>query len=208
MELRDIIVYANQENLDLAILNLDWHKAFDTVSIDFTMKILNAFGFGTTFTSWIATLYNGIESALSINNILGDYFQVSRSVRQGCPLSMALFILYQEPFYRALTASTIIRPLTLPGNDQQKLLGYADDTNVIVRDSISLFEINRIVSDFELATCSKLNRNHKTKIFGVGRWKDRQQWPLDWLKSETEFMFTLGNFHGNDYDKTLEKTGH
>ena len=39
MELRDIIYYANQENLEMAIMNLDWYKAFDTVSIEFVLKI-------------------------------------------------------------------------------------------------------------------------------------------------------------------------
>ena len=117
---------------------------------------------------------------------------------------MALFIVYQEPFYRALVASRIIRPLTLPGNYQQKLLGYADDTNIIVRDDNSLVEINRIVVDFESATGSKLNRNKKTKIFGMGQWKERQQWPMDWLASENNFLFTLGIYHGNDYLATLE----
>ena len=133
-----MIFYANQENLDLAFLNLDWYKAFDTVPIDFVIRILDTFGFGATFINWISILYNGIESALSINNILGEFFPVTRSVRQGCPLSMALYIVFQEPFYRALTDSRIIRPLTLPGNDQQKVLGYADDPNVIVRDSASV----------------------------------------------------------------------
>ena len=117
---------------------------------------------------------------------------------------MALFIVFQEPFYRALAVSCIIRPLVLPGNDQQKLAGYADDTNVIVRDYNSLIEINNIISKFESATCFKLNRD-KTKIFGVGRWKDHQQWPLDWLKTETTFMYTLGVYHGNNYQDTLEK---
>ena len=87
---------------------------------------------------------------------------------------MALFIVYQEPFYRALVASRIIRPLTLPGNNQLKLVGYADDTNIIVRDHNSLLEIDKIISSFEVATGSRLNRNNKTKIFGVGLWKDRQ----------------------------------
>ena len=58
---------------------------------------------------------------------------------------LILFIVYQEPFYRALVTSRIIRPLTIPGNDQLKLLGYADDTNIIVRDSDSVVEINRII---------------------------------------------------------------
>ena len=56
----------------------------------------------------------------------------------------------------------------MPGDYQQKLAGYADDTSIIVRDNHSLTEINRIILDFELATGSKLNRNNKTKIFGVG----------------------------------------
>ena len=93
----------------------------------------------------------------------------------------------------------------MPGDYQQKLAGYADDTNIIVRDNHSLIEINRIILDFELATGSKLNRNNKTKIFGVGQWKDRQQWPLEWLKSESEYLFTLGIYHGNSYQATLEK---
>ena len=117
MELRDIIFYANEQNMELAILNLDWYKAFDTVSIEFVIKILYKFGFGYTFIGWIKTLYNEIESTLSINNILGDFFSVTRSVRQGCPLSMALFIIFQEPFYRALSSSQIVRPLSLPGNE-------------------------------------------------------------------------------------------
>ena len=58
----------------------------------------------------------------------------------------------------------------MPGDYQQKLAGYADDTSIIVRDNHSLTEINRIILDFELATGSKLNRNNKTKIFGVGQW--------------------------------------
>ena len=93
----------------------------------------------------------------------------------------------------------------MPGNNQLKLVGYADDTNIIVRDHDSLLEIDKIISSFEVATGSRLNRNNKTKIFGLGSWKDRQQWPLDWVKSETDFMCTLGIHHGNDYLLTLEK---
>ena len=151
MELRDLIFYANENDLDLAVLNLDWYKAFDTVSIEFLLKILDAFGFGETFIGWISILYNGIESALTINNIVGEFFPVLRSVRQGCPLSMALFTIYQEPFYRSIVTSRIIRPLTLPGGIDQKLLGYADDTNVIIRDDRSVVEVINVIDKFESA---------------------------------------------------------
>ena len=52
---------------------------------------------------------------------------------------------------------------TIPGNIQLILAGYADDTNLIVTDIESLLEINNIITDFELATSSKLNRNKKNE---------------------------------------------
>ena len=105
--------------------------------------------------------------------------------------------------YRALEASRIIRPLSLPGNHQQKLIGYADDTNILVRDNNSIIDINNIIVEFESATGTKLYRNKKTKIIGLGQWKNHQHWPLDWLKSEKYFLHTLGIFHGHDYATTL-----
>ena len=49
MELRDTFYYANDLDMELAVLNLDWYKAFDLVSIDFTLKALEKLGFGETF---------------------------------------------------------------------------------------------------------------------------------------------------------------
>ena len=102
-------------------------------------------------------------------------------------------------------SSRVVRPLPLPGGRQVKLVGYADDTSVCVTSMESLIEISRIISDFELATGSKLNRNNKTKIFGIGNWRNYQQWPINWLKTETDYMYTLGIYHGNEYISTLEK---
>ena len=94
MELRDIFHFANELDLELAVLNLDWYKAFDLVSVEFTLKALKKLGFGDTFVNWISILYKDIESSILINNILSDFFPVTCSVRQGCPLSMGIFIIY------------------------------------------------------------------------------------------------------------------
>ena len=74
MELRDVIHYANNSNLNLAILNLDWYKAFDLVPVDFVFAVLQTLGFGEIFVNWVKTLYNGIKSALNINIILTEFF--------------------------------------------------------------------------------------------------------------------------------------
>ncbi|CAL4195938.1 unnamed protein product, partial [Meganyctiphanes norvegica] len=138
-------------------VNLDWYKAFDRVPIEFTLKALYSLGFGECFVHWLSILYKDIESTVQINNVLGDFFPVTRSVRQGCPLSMGLFIVYQEPFYRALVKSRIIRPLQMPDATETKLLGYADDTNIVITNEDSLLEINNIVSQYEQATGAILN---------------------------------------------------
>ena len=205
MELRDVIYYANDVDLELAIVNLDWFKAFDLVSIEFTLKALEKLGFGEQFVSWISILYNDVESSIQINNILSEFFPVTRSVRQGCPLSMAMFIIYQEAFYRAMVKSQIIRPLRMPDATESILIGYADDTNILILNEIGLTEVNNIILKFEQATGAILNRNNKTKIFGVGKWKNRDQWPLDWLKIEVDHLFTLGIYHSNSYSSSLDK---
>merc|ERR1712240_531273 len=139
-------------------------KAFDLVPVDFVFKVLHTLGFGETFVGYIKTLYSDIESSLVINNIISDSFPVSRSVRQGCPLSMSLFILFQEPFYRAVIASRVIRPLTLPDSTKINILGYADDSTLLINDERSLLEAFTLIRKFEKAMGSKLNFN-KTKIY-------------------------------------------
>ena len=112
----------------------------------------------TFFINWISVLYNNIESSVLINNVLSDFFPVSRSVRQGCPLSMGLFVIYQEAFYRAIVKSRIIRPLRMPNTTETTLLGYADDTNVLITNEARLIELEKIVSNFEKATGAILNK--------------------------------------------------
>ena len=125
-------------------MNLDWYKAFDLLSIEFTLKALEKLGFGDIFVSWISILYNDVESAIQINNILSDFFPVTRSVRQGCPLSMAMFVVYQEAFYRAMVKSRIIRPLRLSDATESILLGYADDTNILIINERGLIEVDKL----------------------------------------------------------------
>ena len=203
MLIRDIVYYVNSNDKESAILKLDWHKAFDLVDVNFLMKILNRLGFGDDFISMINMLYTDIESAMSINNCIGRYFPVTRSVRQGCPLSMILYILYQEPFYAALRSNPAVHPLVLPDHSTIKAIGYADDTTIIISSVESLVEVEKVVREFEIATNSKINRNDKSKIFGMGKWKEKCDWPLEWLKCDNSALFTLGIFHCNSYPNTL-----
>ena len=97
--MRDIISYCDKEKKDVAIMSLDWQKAFDRVDQIFLFKIMEKMEFPDTFIKWIKMLYLDCKSSVLINNRTTNKFDVKKSVRQGCPLAMLLYVIYQEPLY-------------------------------------------------------------------------------------------------------------
>ena len=199
MFIRDITYFVNNENMEAAFFKVDWHKAFDMVNLEFLFKVMGKMGFGDEFISLIKMLYNNIESAMLINNHIGNYFPLTRSVRQGCPLSMILYTIYQEPFFAAIRENTKIDSLVLPDHSIVKAIGYADDTNIIIKSDKSLIEVDRIITEFEYATKSLVNRNHKSKIFGMGKWANKTDWSVTWCSIDKDVCNILGIFHCNNY---------
>ena len=59
--------YADKFNIDLALLFLDYQKAFDSVEWSIIHKNLESFGFGKNLLKWIHCIYNINESCV-INN--------------------------------------------------------------------------------------------------------------------------------------------
>ena len=64
---RDLIEYAEREDLPLALLSLDQEKAFDRVDWPFMLRILERYNFGSSFCRWIQLIYSGVESAVVVN---------------------------------------------------------------------------------------------------------------------------------------------
>uniref|UniRef100_A0A9J8DK74 Reverse transcriptase domain-containing protein n=1 Tax=Cyprinus carpio carpio TaxID=630221 RepID=A0A9J8DK74_CYPCA len=89
----DILDYPEFINKDALILFIDFYKAFDTAEHSFIFEALYQFGFGTSFINAIRTLYNGINSCVSLASGTSPRFSVGRGIRQGCPISPFLFLL-------------------------------------------------------------------------------------------------------------------
>ena len=128
-------------------------------------------GFSEHFINILMIFYSFRKSRCIINGFLTEDFNIERGVRQGCPLSMLLFIISQEPLYIAIENNNQIKPFKTP-NSNVKLQGYADDTNFILSDDQSIKEAFKIIKMYESATATSLNIE-KTKIFGIGRWRGR-----------------------------------
>ena len=76
---------------------LDLKKAFDRIDHVFLWRVLEAYGFGVNFRTFISLLYTDIFSIMKVNNELISPIQVQRGVWQGCPVSGLLFALAIEP---------------------------------------------------------------------------------------------------------------
>ena len=201
--IRDVIFYANESNFDVALLNLDWSKAFDRVDHEFLFKIMQKFGFDDEFIQMIKMLYVDAESVLCINGNFSEPFPINKSVRQGCPLSMLLFIIYQEVFYRMMKKKLSSYALELPNELYILLLGYADDSLMFITCDKALVECLNVIKDYENASGALLNRG-KTSILGLSNWKDRIVWPVNGLNVLTNYCKILGIFHSTSYQESLE----
>ena len=84
---------ANQKNENLAIMSIDFEKAFNKISHQFIFKIMEKLRLGKTIIEFIKLVYKDIFSKIEINGALTKKIIIKRGIRQGCPLSMLLFVI-------------------------------------------------------------------------------------------------------------------
>ena len=102
--------YAGKNKITGVLINLDWEKDFDKVDWDFLNKIMKKLGFPEFVMKWLGILYTDITSSCLINGNITKKFRIERGVRQGCPLSMITYVLFQKPLYQAIERNNRIIP--------------------------------------------------------------------------------------------------
>ena len=78
------------------MLFLDNEKAFDRLQHQFMWDTLEAFNLPPDLIAAVRTLYNGASTSVKVNGEVGPAFNITASVKQGCPLSPLLYVLVQE----------------------------------------------------------------------------------------------------------------
>ena len=91
--LRDIIYYSNENNVQGAVISLDWTKAFDRVDHSFLYKTMEKMGFSVEFILLVKMFCSDKKSSLQINGNILEKFDIGRGIRQGCPMSMILYVI-------------------------------------------------------------------------------------------------------------------
>ena len=187
---RDILKIAKTEQYkDTCVVSIDQVKAFDRVCWSYLTKVLHKYNYGTKTIENIKTLYTDIETSIKANGHLTAPFHPTRGVRQGCPLSMILYILQADVMIRNVEQDKNIKGITV-NKDETKVTAYADDTLFYITGKESLLRLDQLLEDFENATGTKLNRN-KCRGVWIGKDSHRMTGPLNFNWKETHLK-TLG----------------
>ncbi|MCO5580130.1 hypothetical protein L7F22_033997 [Adiantum nelumboides] len=82
---------ASESGQDFVFVKIDFDKAYDRLEWSFILACLEAMGFGPMLILFIRTPFGNARARIAINDSLSPAFDLSRSVRQGCPLAPLLF---------------------------------------------------------------------------------------------------------------------
>ncbi|XP_026451890.1 uncharacterized protein LOC113352259 [Papaver somniferum] len=111
-------------------LKLDITQAYDSLSWEFMFQVMQKLGFSSNVTRWLHTLLKSAKISVLLNGSLVGYFQVSRWLRQGDPLSPLLFVIAEDLLSRTLTRmvqDNQIQPMITRKNVHPSHIFFVDD---------------------------------------------------------------------------------
>ena len=153
------------------LCKLDIEKAYDHIRWDFLRRILERMGFGSKWISWIKWCISITSFSALFNGSPTGFFQSSRGLRQGDPLSPYLFVIGIEAL--SMMEGNFISGCKFRGRDGGELvishLLYADDTVLFCEaNSEQLMYLGWTLMWFEAFSGLKINLN-KSEIIPMGR---------------------------------------
>ena len=122
------------------------------------ISALELYGFGDYFLKWIKILLTNRTCCVRNGGYISQEFNMERGVRQGCPISPVLFILTSELFAASVRADSNIKGIRLPNSQKfLKILQYADDITLLIRDLIDFREVLSRIKLFSKFSGLELN---------------------------------------------------
>lgn len=141
--IKDFIHDSIMKGKILKIISIDQKKAFDSIIHAYLFKFLKYVNIGSKLTSIIVNLYNDSVTRLDINDSLLEEIKVKRSIKQGDPLSMWLYILSLQELIISIKIipSIIGYKINILNNKETKIRAYADDIGGTLLDDNSIREL-------------------------------------------------------------------
>lgn len=191
--IKDKIVELNCKRKTGRLISFDLDHAFDRVDQRYLLNVMREIRFNDDLIGLLERIMQNSCSRLLINGHLSQSFPVQRSIRQGDPLSMHLFVIYLHPLIEKLQ--------TICDNRLELVVAYADDISIIIVDDRKVETIRRTFEDFGVCAGAVLNLN-KTIAVNIGINSDGYN-NYGWL-NVNDSVKILGITFFNSLKKTIE----
>lgn len=172
------------------LVSFDLDHAFDRVSHQFLNRTLTRMNFNPRFVELLEKIWSQSFSKILINGQLTREFKICRSVRQGDPLAMHIFVVYLQPLLDKLSS-------TLP---TAVMNAYADDISMFIDEERNLIRVAEVFSSFGAASGALLNRR-KTTATMIGN--VNLTCDSEWLNIEN-FIDILGITFGENINQACK----
>ena len=124
--LYDTLEWGKSKQQPGIIINADFKKAFDSISFSFITNALAFFGFKENLIEWVKTTQNTFLASMLHSGNISPPFEFQRGVKQGDPLSPALFVISLEILSLRMRHEPLIRGYKM-GNFTIVASFFADD---------------------------------------------------------------------------------
>ncbi|RVW88076.1 Transposon TX1 uncharacterized 149 kDa protein [Vitis vinifera] len=182
-QILDAVLIANEaidstlKNNESAILcKLDIEKAYANVDWTFILTVMQKMGFGEKWIRWIKWCISTASFSMLVNGTPTGFFQSSKGLRQGDPLSPYLFVIAMKVFsaflQRAVEGGYLSGCRVKGRSEEGALIShllFADDTLVFCKPSQDhLTHLSWLLMWFEAASGLRINLD-KSELIPVGR---------------------------------------
>ncbi|KAL2250161.1 UNVERIFIED_CONTAM: Retrovirus-related Pol polyprotein from type-2 retrotransposable element R2DM [Sesamum indicum] len=152
-------------------ININLRKAFDSVSWTFLSRVLRGYGFPQWFISWIMECVCTSSFSVALNGSLHRFFLGKKGLRQGDPMSPALFLLSMEYLSRLVKRKTSSSDFNYhPKCEKLKIMHllFVDDLMLFSRGDLpSIHVLMECLQEFRDASSLSVNTS-KSCIFTMG----------------------------------------
>uniref|UniRef100_A0A2N9EI09 Reverse transcriptase domain-containing protein n=1 Tax=Fagus sylvatica TaxID=28930 RepID=A0A2N9EI09_FAGSY len=213
-QILDFVLIANEcldsrlkeANPDM-ICKLDLEKAYDHVNWEFLLYLLQRrCGFSEKWRRWISFCISSVRFSILVNCNPRGFFQISRSIRQGDPLSPLLFVIIMEALSRLLDKASGVGllsgfPVGREASDPLKIshLLFADDTLIFCEanpDSLTYLreaypKLFRIARDKDACVTDNFQRQGDSIHWEVTFSRLAQDWEMESFLSFLEILYSV-----------------
>ena len=163
--IRDLIKYKTEKNDNFYLVQIDQEKAFDKIDRPFLFKTMEKLGISKTFINFIEILYKQNTSTITNNGFLSENVPMLRGLRQGCSLSLPLYVIQGEITTQNINKDQNIIGITIPNQRKKlKISQYADDSNFFLQNEESVKKVLNYFQKLQIATGSTINYEKTTVL--------------------------------------------